>query len=64
MENYRTIRCSVEVYIPIDNIENNCMSEDDLEDFVVHDIDKAIHNQVENESSVMYQSNYIVNIDD
>lgn len=64
MENYRTIRCSVEVYIPIGNIESNCMSEDDLEDFVVHDIDKAIHNQVENESSVMYQSNYIVDIDD
>lgn len=64
MENYRTIRCSVEVYIPIDNIENNCMSEDDLGDFVVHDIDKAIHNQIENESSVMYQSNYIVDIDD
>lgn len=64
MENYRTIRCSVEVYIPIDNIESNCISEDDLEDFVVHDIDKTIHNQVENESSIMYQSNYIVDIDD
>jgi hypothetical protein len=64
MENYRVIRCSVEVYIPIDNIENNCMPEDDLEDFVIHDIDKAMHNQVENESSVMYQSNYIVDIDD
>lgn len=64
MGNYKTIRCSVEVYIPMDNIESNCMSEEDLEDFVVYDIDKAIHNQVENESSVMYQSNYIVDIDD
>lgn len=64
MENYRTIRCSVEVYIPIDNIDDNRMGEDDLEDFVVRDIERAINEQIENESSVMYQSNYIVDIDD
>lgn len=59
--NYRTIRVSVEFYINEDNI--SC-DQDDLEYLVIKDVEKAFDNQIQNQESVLYQANYIVDVDD
>lgn len=60
-ENYRTIRVSVEFYINEDNI--SC-DQDDLEYSLIKDVEKAFDNQIQNQESVLYQANYIADVDD
>lgn len=65
MENYKVVRCCVDVYVPVDNIDqDNLKDPEDLEEELrystIDSIENAIKAQTENPNSVLYQSYFQV----
>ncbi len=65
MENYKVVRCCVDVYVPVDNIDqDNLKDPEDLEEELsystIDSIENAIKAQTENPNNVLYQSYFQV----
>ena len=65
MENYKLIRCCIDVYVPVDNVDiDGFKNVEDLEDEITYSaidsIEKAISTQTQNSNNILYQSTFEV----
>lgn len=65
MESYQLVRCCIDVYVPVDNVDTDGFKNvEDLEDRIksstIDSIEKAISTQTQNSNNILYQSTFEV----
>lgn len=61
MDNYKVVKCCVNVYVPVDNIDTDKFEDiEDIKNDVIDNIEKVINIQAQNSNNILYQSTFEV----